>query len=273
MLSSSASSDVSVSGQSSRHIPLTEVPHLPGTLRVDMRTGPKLGTRAFSASISAPNLPSDGSTHIPCSSVTKCDLNRAPLPQLLVPSQHCHSCPKPSPEASPTTGHRQNDSFQERYPVWPSFCCQVSWCVLLLVQPKSGRNTGPARKAIEFIIVTEYTHSLEISVFSPDQKRLKCTHSLKFEIHLFLVLIIAELKIAPVPQEKSWLGGGHFLSLPTIPCIYTSFSFTKFILPTLALWEMTSMSKRTFCDDGNVTYVMATEHSKCDAKTLKLLLK
>lgn len=104
-----------VSGQSSRgastrQIPLTEVPHLPGTLTADVRTltgsfstDLKLGTWVFSASILAPDLLSEGSTHKPCSSVTKCDLNRAPLPQLLVPSQYCRSRPRPSSGASPTT--------------------------------------------------------------------------------------------------------------------------------------------------------------------------
>lgn len=118
-------------------------------------------------------------------------------------------------------GHKQNNSFQEFYPVWPRFCCQVSW--LSYFSSLSLANTGPAIKGIAFIIILKYTHSFEIALPRSVKKRLKCTH--KF---IFSFFSLAELKVALVTQEKELVWGwGFYISPPTpIPCIYAFFNFS-----------------------------------------------
>lgn len=169
-------------------------------------------------------------------------------------------------------GHRPNDSFQECYSVWPSFCCQVSWCVLLLIQLKSGRNTGPAIKVPQFIIVIKCIH-LKFVFFPGLSKKLKMYTQYEIWNLSFPCSHYSWTQNNTRPSgELVWWWG---ISFPSTNPLHTLLStlLTKFILPTLALGEMTSMSKRTFCDDGNVIHMTATEHSKCDPEKLKLLLK
>lgn len=157
LFSSSTSSDVySVWSEFTRSRHQADAPHCPAppaqklqkcahTLTWSSSTDPKPGTQAFSASVLAPNLLSGGSSHIPCSSVTKRGDLLNPCPgsvQIPLPAPYSLTVIQFMPEAPlwgipNNSGHKQNNSFQEFYPVWPRFYCQVSWCVLLL-QPKSG---------------------------------------------------------------------------------------------------------------------------------------
>lgn len=207
------------------------------------------------------------------SAATKCgDLRWTPVQIHLPNSLFPHSNPVHAWGPAlrrPQQRWPQNNSFQESYPVWPSACCQVSWCVYF--SSLSLAHTGPAIKGRE-LKYAQLIHSQLLWVLPKSVKKIKmCTtiSSVKF--------ILAEPKVALVTQKELVWGEDFIILSPTsipIPCMHTfvSFSVNSFS-PILALWKMPSMSNRTLCDDGKVTYMMTIEHSKCDTEKQKCLVK